>query len=61
LDAVNNAEAYEGNKKPQRGPLILTNDDVDFRVEKPEQGAHYELVVNNDIILNILANGTGTV
>ena len=30
-------------------------------VERPqEQGANYERVVNNDIILNTLANGTGT-
>ena len=53
---ANNHFTRNSNSSQARRPLVIMNGNV----ERPEeQGANYERVVNNDIILNTLANGTG--
>jgi poly(beta-D-mannuronate) lyase len=54
---ANNHFTLNSAQKPQRQPLVIMNGDK----ERPTaQGANMERVVNNDIILNTFANGTGT-
>ena len=54
---ANNHFMRNSNNSSGRRPLVIMNGNV----ERPqEQGANYECVINNDIILNTLANGTGT-
>ena len=48
---------------PQRRPLVISTGDFELDPEKPreqQQGAHWERVINNNIVLNTLANGDGT-
>lgn len=61
---ANNHFTKNSAKKPQRRPLAISTGDWEQNPEKPYdddmQGAHWERVVNNNIILNTFANGDGT-
>jgi poly(beta-D-mannuronate) lyase len=60
---ANNHFTKNSAEKAKRGPLVISTGDFELDPEKPrteQQGAHHERVVNNNIILNTLANGDGT-
>jgi poly(beta-D-mannuronate) lyase len=60
---ANNHFTKNSAKKDQRLPLVITSGDWELDPERPreeQQGAHWEHVVNNNIILNTFANGDGT-
>ena len=60
---ANNYFTKNSNDVAQRRPLVISTGDWELDPKKSredQQGAHHELVVNNNIILNTLANGDGT-
>jgi hypothetical protein len=59
---ANNHFTKNSTNVPQRRPLVISTGDFELDPEKPreqQQGAHWERVINNNIILNTFANGDG--
>jgi hypothetical protein len=61
---ANNHFTKNSTRTAQRRPLVLSTgdweQDPDKKFNENMQGAHWERVVNNNIILNTFANGDGT-
>jgi poly(beta-D-mannuronate) lyase len=60
---ANNHFTKNSAKREQRRPLVISTGDWELDPEKSreeQQGAHWERVINNNIILNTFANGDGT-